>query len=178
MKNLLLGLVLGIFLASVPLAYTQQQPERLYIGDVRFQLGMEKDAVISKLAERGYKLTKIQPSESPHESWLVNQKNEQTGEYDVIGTLQFSNGRLLWALRAWAESWDAGSAKVGKNLYFLVKSFEESGNTACSLETKAMEGPDFDSKETLIHCGRRMVTVGVSKYKEQHEETQVTETVK
>jgi hypothetical protein len=178
MKNIFLGLVLGILLASVPLAYTQQPQERIYAGNVSLQLGMEKDAVISKLAEHDYKLTKLQSSESPGESWIVSQKNEQTGEYDLIATLQFKNGRLLWALRELAESWDTGSAKVGKNLYFLIKSFEESGNTACSVETKSQEAPDFDSKETLIHCGRRMVTVGVSKYKEQHEETLVSETVK
>jgi hypothetical protein len=82
------------------------------------------------------------------------------------------------AMRTWAESWDAGSAKIGKNLYFLVKSFEDSGNTACSIESKPQESPDFESKEILIHCGRRMITIGVSKYKEQHEETQVSETVK
>lgn len=178
MKNLFLGLALGVLLASVPLAYTQPPQERIYAGNVSLQLGMEKDAVISKLAERDYKLTKLENSESSSESWIVSQKNEQTGEYDLIATLQFKNGRLLWALREWAESWDTGSAKIGKNLYFLIKSLEESGNAACSIETKSQESPDLDSKDTLIHCGRRMVTVSVSKYKEQHEETQVTETVK
>lgn len=178
MKNLLLGLVLGILLASVPRAYTQQEPERISVGTTSLQLGMEKDAVISKLAERGYKLTKLQRLENSSEGWIVSEKNEQSGEYDILATLDFSNGRLSWALREWAENWDAGSAKIGKNLYFLVKSFEESGNTACSIETKPQEAPEFESKQSLIHCGRRMITIGVSKYKEQHEETQVTETVK
>jgi hypothetical protein len=31
---------------------------------------------------------------------------------------------------------------------------------------------------SLLHCGQRVVSIGVSKLKEQHEETQVTETVK
>jgi hypothetical protein len=32
MKNLLLGLLLGILVASVQQAYTQQQPERIAVG--------------------------------------------------------------------------------------------------------------------------------------------------
>jgi hypothetical protein len=174
MKRFFLGLVLGILLVSVPIAYTQQQSERIFVGSISLQLGTEKDAVISKLAERGFRLSKLPSSES----WVVDQKNVETGEYDILGTLQFTNGRLMSASRHWAESWDIGSAKVGKNLYFLVKSFEEAGNIACSIETKSQESPDFDSKETLIHCGRRMIIIDVNKYKEQREETQVTETLK
>jgi hypothetical protein len=178
MKRFLLGLVLGILLASVPLAYTQQRSERIFVGNISLQLGTEKDADISKLAEGGFKLAKLPSSESQSESWIVEQKNEKTAEYDILGSLHFTNGRLLSASRHWAESWDTGSAKVGKNFYFLIKSFEEAGNTSCSIETQSEESPDYDSKKTLIHCGRRMVTVDVTKYKEQPEETQVTETVK
>jgi hypothetical protein len=179
MKNIVLGLVLGILLASVPRAYTQQEPERIYVGTTSVRLGMEKDVVISKFAGLGYKVSKVPPSsEGPIESWVISEKNEQTGEYDVVASLSFKNARLNWALRQWAESWDAGSAKVGKNLYFLVKSFADSGNTTCSIESIPQETPEFESKESLIHCGRRTITIAVSKYKEQREETQVTETVK
>jgi len=137
---------------------------------------MGKDAVISKLAERGYKLTKV-GAENSSDGWIVSEKNEQTGEYDTLGSITFKNGRLYWALRQWADSWDAGTSKVGKNLYFLIKTFEESGNTTCSIETKFQEGPEFESKKSLIHCGRRMIAIDVSRIREQHEETQVTETV-
>jgi hypothetical protein len=177
MKGLFLGLALGILLASTP-AYTQQESERINIGDISLRLGMEKDGVISKLAERGYRVSKLESSESQSESWIVSLKNEKADDYDILGTVDFRNGRLSWANRNWAESWDSGSAKVGKNLYFLVKSFEETGNTSCSIESKSQEAPEFDSKTTMLHCGKRMVTISVSKYKEQHEETQVVETVK
>lgn len=58
MKNILLGLVLGILLASVPLAYTQQESERIHVGAATLRLGMEENVAISKLAELGYKLDK------------------------------------------------------------------------------------------------------------------------
>jgi hypothetical protein len=180
MKNLLLGLVFGILLASVPQAYTQQEQERIYIGaTTSLQLCMEKDAVISKLAERGYTLTKVQNTEnSLTENWMVREKNDQAHEYDSLGYLTFKDGHLASASRVWADNWDAGSARVGRNLYFLVKSFEESGNTACSLEAKPQEGLEFDSKASLIHCGRRTITVDANKYRDQREETQVVETVR
>jgi len=176
MKNLLLGVALGILLAFVPLAYTQQA-ERISVGTVGLQLGMEKDAVISRLAERGYKLSKLEGSDNQSEQWVVSERTEQA-EYELRGSLLFTKGRLSVATRGWADSWDVGSAKIARSLYFLVKSFEESGNTSCSVETKPQEGPEIDSKESLIRCGRRTIIIGVSKYKEQHEETQLSETVK
>ena len=178
MKNLLLGLLLGILVASAQRAYTQQQPERIAVGDTILQLGMQKDAVISRLAEQGYKVTKLTGPERTSDMWIASEKNDQTDEYDIVVTFDFKNERLLRVTRAWANNWDVGSAKVGKSFYFLMKSLETSGNTTCTLETKSQEGPELESKESLLHCGRRSVSIGVSKYKEQHEETQVTETVK
>jgi hypothetical protein len=179
MKNLLLGLLLGIFVASVQQAYTRQQPERIAVGSTSLQLGMPHDAVISKLAEQGYKVTKLSgPPGSTSDMWIATEKNDQTREDDIVVTFDFINNRLQRVTRAWVNNWDNDSAKIGKNFYFLVKSMEESGNSVCTLETKSQEGPDLDSKVSLIHCGKRTVSVGVSKYKEQHEETQVTETVK
>jgi hypothetical protein len=179
MKNALLGLVLGILLTSAPRAFTQQQAERIDVGDVNLQLGMAKDAVIAKLTERGYEAGKLGTlTDSANESWMVSQKNKETGEYDSLASFAFTNGRLSWVRANRAESWDTGSAKIGKNLYFLLKSFEDSGNTSCSVETKFQEGPEFYSRETLLHCGKRVVSIGVSRIREQHEETQIAETVK
>lgn len=176
MKNLLLGLVLGILLASVPLAYTQQEPERISVGAASLQLGMEKNAVISKLAELGYKLNKFGPSS---EVWAVTGKDQQTDGYpDYLGNIYFKNARLSWAERVWAESRDAGSNKIGRNLYFLMKSFQDSGNTTCSIESTSHESPDHESKESVIHCGRRTIELAVNKYKERLEVTQLTEIVR
>ncbi len=182
MKNFRLGVALGSLLASVPLVYSQQGPEQIYVG-TNLQIGMNKDAVISKLTELGYKVTTPQKLENQTEpwkteTWIVTEKNEQTGLYDLLASLEFRNGRLSAANRHWAASWDTGSAKIGRNFYLLVKSLEGSGNTACTLETKLQEGHEFDSKAASIRCGRRTITISVSKYKEQREETVVTETVK
>jgi hypothetical protein len=178
-NKVLLGMVLGIFLASVPRAFTQRPPERINVGEVNLQLGMAKDAVISRLTEQGYESGKVvKVSNDAHESWFVSQKNKETGEYDSLGSLAFDSGRLSWVSAVRAESWDAGSSKIGKNLYFLMKSFEDSGNTSCSVETKFQEGPEFDSRETLLHCGKRVFSIAVSRIREQHEETQLTEAVR
>lgn len=178
MNKVLIGVLLGILLMSVPRALTQKQPERIDVGDVTLQLGMAKDAVITKLTERGYSSGKLATSSEVVENWFISRKNKETGEYDSLGSLVFENGRLSSARGNRAESWDTGSAKVGKSLYFLMKSFEDSGNTSCSVETKFQEGPEFDSRETLLHCGKRVVSIAVSRIREQHEETQLTEIVR
>jgi hypothetical protein len=140
---------------------------------------MAKDAVISKLTEQGYESAKVEKmSNGGHESWLVSQKNSETREYDSLGSLAFDGGRLSWVRAIRTESWDAGSTKVAKSLYFLMKAFEDSGNTSCSVETKFQEGPEFDSRETVLHCGKRVVSIAVNRIHEQREETQLTEMVR
>lgn len=174
MRNLIVGMLFGILIVAVPTAFTQQESERIYIG-ADLQLGMAKDSVISKVAEQGLKVTKVQEL---GESWIVTEKNEKTNEYDAVGMLTFSNGRLSWASRTWIANWDANSAKLAKNMYFLAKSLEDSGNSICTLETQSGETPDLLSKSTLIHCGRRTISVNLSRIKEQNEETQLVEVVK
>jgi hypothetical protein len=178
MNKVLLGVALGILLAYVPRAVSQRQPERINVGDVILQLGMAKDSAISMLTERGYESTKLSKSSDVfHESWMVSQKNKETGVYDSLASLAFDNGRLSWVSGHRADSWDTGSAKIGKNLYFLMKSFEDSGNATCLVETKLQESPEFYSRATLLHCGKRMVSIDVSRIREQPEETQLIETV-
>ncbi len=175
MKNLLVGLFLGIFAAFAPQAGTRQEPERIVVGSTTLQLGIDKDATISKLAELGYKLSKLQGYEGPGETWFALEKIG--GEYHPVAGFQFINGRLTWATRNWAESSDAGSAKIGRAVYLLAKSFEESGRTACSIETKSLETPESEMKKTFIHCGRRTIFINVSRNKEEPVGTAVTETV-
>ena len=175
MKKLVLGVLLGFLAAS---AVTQQQPERVVVGTLSLHLGMPQDSVVSKLVEQGYKVTKLRGPEGSIDLWSVSQKNDQTNEYDIVAMMDFKNEHLTRVSRTWANNWDVGSAKVGKNLYFLVKWLEESGHTTCTIEAKSQEGPDIESKESLLHCGAKKVSISVSKYKDQHEETQVTETLK
>ncbi len=172
MRHLLVGLFLGIFIA-VSIANTQQQPEHIYIGTT-IQIGMTKDAAISQLAEKGYHVTKPEGSET----WFVFQKDEHSNEFEDEASLAFTNGRVTFASRRWAYTTDPGSAKLARNLYFLVKSLEESDNTACAVETKAQESPELDSKGIMIRCGKKTVQVNVAKYKEQLPETVLDEYIK
>ena len=175
MKNLLFGLFLGILAAFAPQTGTRSEPERIVVGSATLQLGMDKDAAISKLAESGYKLSKVQGSEGPGETWGVM---EQTGgEYHMVSLLEFTNGRLTWADRTLAGSSDAGSAKIGRAVYLLARSFEESGRTACSIETKSSESLEYETKGTYIHCGRRTIFIHVSRNQEQPAGTSVNEIV-
>jgi hypothetical protein len=178
MRNLLIGLLLGILLA-VAVAYTQQQPEQIHVGMTTLQIGMAKDTAISQLAEKSYHLSKGESltKGEGEETWAVAQKNDHN-EFDLIGMLTFTNGRLTWASRIWASTTDPGSAKLGRNLYFLLKSFEDSGNVACTIESETSEAPELDSKGVSIHCGKRTAKVYVVKYKEQEPATSLDETIK
>jgi hypothetical protein len=51
MRNLLLGILIGLLIA-VPIAYTQQEPQRIDVG-VRVYIGEAKDVVIARIAAQG-----------------------------------------------------------------------------------------------------------------------------
>jgi hypothetical protein len=172
MRNLLIGLLLGLLIA-VPVTYPQQQPEQIYIGMTTLQLGMAKDRAISQLAEKSYHLSKLEGQDE----WVVDQKNDQN-KFEPIGTLTFTNGPLTWASRTWASTTEPGSAKLVRSLYFLVKSFEDSGNAACTIESETREAQELDSKVVSIHCGKRTARMHSVKYKDQEPETTLDETIK
>jgi hypothetical protein len=88
---------------------------------------------------------------------MVREKNEQTSQYDAVATPDFRNEQLTGVTRTWVNNWDVGSAKVAKNLYFLVKWLEESGQTKCTLGSKAQDSPDFETKYSVLHCGNKTV---------------------
>jgi hypothetical protein len=165
--SFLLG-VLSCLLVVLP-AMTQQE-ERIVIG-VPLQIGMSKDTAINRIAERGLTITENEGM------WLVTEKNDRN-EYDVVGTLKFANSRLSWASRRWISSTDAGAAKVVRNLYFVLKSFEDQDNTSCTIGTKNVENQDTDSKALLIRCGKRTAMLAVAAYKDQRPEASLDETIK
>ena len=172
MRKLIGGVVVGV-IVGLSIASTQQQQERVYVGTVPVEIGMPKETVISKLAERGYHLSKVEGKEQ----WAVQEKNEQTNLWDVRGMLTFTNGRLTWASRSWVSTFDPGSANLVRNFYFLAKSLEDSGKTACTIETNSTETPEFDSKGVKIRCARRTASLYVAKYKEQEPATSLDETI-
>lgn len=81
--------VLFCLLAAIPVA--TQQEEKIVIG-APLQIGMSKDAAISRIAERGLTVTENEATGT----WLVTDKNDRD-EYDLVGTLKFTNSRLSWA---------------------------------------------------------------------------------
>jgi hypothetical protein len=172
MRNVLIGLFL---ILSVGLSMANaQKAEQISIGTAMVQIGMSKDKVFSELAQRNYVLGKIEGKEE----WAVSEKNDQTNLYDVLGMIAFTNGRLSWASRSLVEVTDPGTAKLVRNLYFLVKSFEDSQNVTCKIESDSHEGPEFDGKGISIHCGKRTIKAYVSKFKEQEPQASLDETIK
>jgi hypothetical protein len=108
---------------------------------------------------------------------IVTQKNGH-GEYDTVGTLTFTNSRLWWASRPWDSSSDPAAAKLARNFYFLLKSFEDDGNTSCTINTKSNEAADLDHKAIEIHCGKRVATLYVIAYKDQQPQATLDETIR
>jgi hypothetical protein len=171
-RNLAIGILLG-FLVAVPIAYTQQQPERIVIGETPLQIGIARDSAISQIAEHGLTVNKMNGEE---EMWIVSRKNDRN-EYDTLGMLTFINSRLSGASRSWASSTDPATTKLARNFYFLLKSFEDDGNTSCTIATQKQESPDFDNKQLLIHCGKRTAMLYVTAYKDQKPAATLSETI-
>jgi len=71
MRNISIGILI-VFLVAAPLAFTQTPSETIFI-EVPLQIGMTKDAAISRLAEQGLTLSKAKGMET----WAVARKNER-----------------------------------------------------------------------------------------------------
>ena len=174
MRKFAIGLLLG-FLVAVPIAvHPQQQPERIVVG-VPLQIGMPKETVISQIVERGFSPKKTEGA--AEETWTVSRKDDPN-EDDPVGVLVFTNARLSWASRAWASSAEPQTAKLARSFYFLLKSFEQKGNTSCTIDTVNGEGPSTDFKQLSIHCGGRTATLYVTKLKDQQPSVSLDEQIK
>jgi hypothetical protein len=174
-----MGVLLGILIVAVPTTFTQQQSERIQLG-TDLQIGMAKDAVISKLTEHGYVIRKlIEEGDSATNSmsadiWGVARSNDQAkGE---MGTVTFSNARLSRAIRTWTDAWDPNSAKLGDTLFSLVQSFEHSGHRDCTLKAEWSAMFSQTEKTSLIRCGSRTISVRLTTNRGSNE-TQIFENV-
>jgi hypothetical protein len=179
MKNLLVGVCLGFLLSSLwnkhaSAGQTQAEPARIWVG-TELQLGMPKDSVIMKVAEGGYEIKRATAIEGDY--WTITKKNEKN-EYDLVGTVTFRGGKLDWAEHTLYSSFDQSAAKFARNLYFALRDLEVDHNNVCTLENKNQESAAFYSKTGMLHCGRRTISVIVSKYQDQNEEGQLGESVK
>jgi hypothetical protein len=158
MRNICIGILIGLMIAA-PFAFTQTAPETITI-EVPLQIGMPKEAAINRLAEQGLTLTKLKDKEI----WIVSKRNEQA-EYEVIGSVSFDRSHLSLATRSWAStSTDTEGAKLARNFYSLIRSFETSGNKSCVIDTRNWGFPDYDHRELGIHCGKRTATLDVNVY--------------
>jgi hypothetical protein len=118
MRNLLIGLLLGLIIAG-PAARTGQQAERIVVG-APVQIGMTKDAVISEIVERGFIAQKTRGG--AEEAWLVFRKEDPDGN-DPLGLLMFTDSHLFWASHTWASSGEAGNSEARKDLLFSIEVF-------------------------------------------------------
>jgi hypothetical protein len=136
---------------------------------------MARESVIAKVAEAGYEPKRTTGIEGDY--WTVSKKNENN-EYDLIGSMTFSGGKLTLANHTLYDSSELPAAKFARNFYLLVRDLETDHNNVCTLESKNQESADFYSKMGILHCGNRTISVSVSKYKDQQEDGQLTEAIK
>ncbi len=172
MRNLIFGIFIG-FMVAAPLAHTQPEPEKIVVG-APLEIGMAKDKVFSLIEQNGFSLI---PFANDPTRWLVAKMNSEK-DYETAGMVGFTGSRLTWALRNWADSDDKGATKIARGFYFLMKGFEEKGDTKCSLSTTTSDSPDYESKQIRILCGRRLSVIDVSKYKDRNLQVTVHEEVR
>ena len=171
MRNISIGILIGLMIAA-PFAFTQTAPETITI-EVPLQIGMPKETAINRLAEQGLTLTKLKDKEI----WIISKKSGADNE--AIGSVSFVDSRLWSAMRSWATtSTETESAKLARSFYFLIRSFESSGNKSCVIDTMKNESSDYDFKQLAIHCGKRTATLDMTIYKGQPISVNLAETVK
>jgi hypothetical protein len=158
--------------------------ETIFFG-TELSLGMLEDAVIKRIAEKGYGARKessiageLRNNYGVTSLWIVAGQ----GMAGDIGMIGFAAGKLnyaqkwLWSsMSATNTKSSAESVEFGRQLFFAARDLEAEGNTRCTIETRTTDRPRYSRKFLNLGCGHTSVLVDVQKFVDQEENAQLSE---
>jgi len=146
-----------VLLALSSFAFGQKAPtpkNSIWLGDAELTVGMPRDSVISRLAEKN-NITKIDDDEN---TLMVRTK---TPPFDGnSGEVIFKNSKLVYAMRDWSSGPDAVSFLYA--LRSVIIQFGDEGRHLCLVTTGGSQGSDGQSQSIALICGAKRLTMSVS----------------
>jgi len=151
-------LAVAMILAGSLFAQTKQIPETaattkpptINIG-IDLQLGMSRDAIISRLAAR-YKVAKIHGDD---DEWIVEEKENPQ---PTIGHLGFTAGKLIYASRLWTQG-QGDSYTFARALWDAMSQVEKGDQHTCVFEAPVGRSPTAETSYMRLYCGPKKIDI-------------------
>src|SRR6266700_8435396 len=139
----------------VAVALSAAETEKITIGLLDVRLGMTKTEVRSRVSE----------AYPPDLEFLWT--NELVPIYDkfskkLVGTLNFTNGKLTSVERPWQNASGEEAISIGKSIYALVSQLNESGQSMATVRTRTVRQPELTSEIVEISFGSKVIQIGIS----------------
>jgi len=151
--NITLAIPLLVFslAVSVDAQISQYLRQSIWVG-MPLQLGMSRDAIISKLNER-YSVTKIESDAD--DDWIVTDKTNPT---IWEGHLGFRDGKLTYASRSWAQGEEDAFA-FAEALWGALTQMERDGEHSCSFDVPTVRSPIAEIHWVRFYCGAKKIEI-------------------
>jgi len=164
MRTFLLGLLAGALVVSAVVAWPQSKVT-LNLG-TDLTLGMSEDTAIKKLAESGRTPRKIETPPGLRDKgitsmWVLDD-----------GAISFASGKLAIVTKYLLPS-EGDEVDFGRQLYFAMRDLELEGDSRCTIETDAVEIPEYSTKTSRLHCGKKTILVELQKFEKKAETVQL-----
>lgn len=145
----------GVVSSGLPKQKVARDTQEITVG--KLGIGMGKDRVVSLLAQDGFQIV-------PHGNNSTAGKAENfeilmfsKGPHEAMETI-FKDGKLIRA----SKSVDfQTSDEALESLYGLIAKFQESGHTACHLDTRIKADGEGTIKIATINCMSKFIEITV-----------------
>jgi transposase len=145
--------VLVLSVAASALAQVATQPSKqpsIRIG-MSLQLGMPRDAIITKLSEN-YNVTKFQDT---GDEWIVAGKNNPENWEGYLG---FHGGKLTYANRSWTQG-DEDKYAFAQALQGAMSQMDSEGQHSCTFDVPTTHSPAAEIRYVRLYCGPKKIEI-------------------
>ena len=150
-------------------ATTPCQEPSLFLAEMDMRLGMAQTTVVNQLLKKYELRTFNRP-----DAYLILTRGDQ---FEVIGTVAFSNGKLSYASKDWYSTKVGDGYKLADTLFAILSKFQESGEIVSKITTNIVREPNTSIQSIIIRYGKREVSVLISEINESKSVT-VSESIR
>jgi hypothetical protein len=164
MKRRSISVLLAVFLTGVITSALAKQRntarlsgETLTVGSTNLGIGMEKDRVVSLLAQDGFQLVPVGSNAASSKQERIKMLTFFKEPHEAVETA-FEDGKLIRA----SKPVDFQSTDEAlESLYGIIAKFQESGHTACHLDAKIKADSEGTIKIATINCMFKFMEITV-----------------
>lgn len=162
LKKLLISIIIIISINNVSISQTEKS---LFFAGTYFQLGQDKEEVLNKINLNIYKLIKIEDN-----LYMISEYDQKTGYTDILGHLNFLNGKLSSASSSWVNSASKETYKSFESLFDILKNIFGDGYSTCDIHVSSYNNSKYEGKQIKISLGEKSVNISTTYSKKDSQE--------